>query len=281
MSNMHSDNNNANDILIEAMRSIGKGNLSERVGTWPQEPYDQLFREFDAMAASLEETDSLSESFLVTAAHELKTPLSYIQGYSTLLQDTELDDEERSKYLKGIITATKHASLLIGSLLQTFALEQSASLEETHRFSLDEQLRHVMAIFIPHIQGKGLRYDIDLDVADIDGDESLLETVWTNLIGNAVKYTPAGGTISVELVKHDNRAVITVSDTGEGLDEDQLEHAFDRFFRGNNDNKPDGFGLGLPITKTIVLKHQGTIDIASKPNCGTVLTVCLPLAQKA
>ena len=136
-----------------------------------------------------------------------------------------------------------------------------------------------MAVFINQIEWKSLNYDIDFEPVDIDGNESLLENVWMNLISNAVKYTSAGGLISISLSREGDHAVVTVEDTGCGMTENQARHAFDRFYQGEDSHVTEGNGLGLAVVKAVVKKHGGTVSVKSALRKGTKFTVSLPLEQ--
>lgn len=222
---------------------------------------------------------SQDEEFLLNISHEFKTPLVYIQSYATLLQDDSLSDEERSECLDGIIAGTRRLSNMVSSLLELTMASRSDDPLEMTRFSLDEQLRHAVALFVPIMESKNISYVVELEDVCIAGNENLLDEVWANLLSNAVKYTPSDGTIAVRLATVEGNARVTVSDTGIGIGEDRLEKVFDRFYRDRAATNYEGVGLGLSIAKAIVDKHHGTIELDSSPGNGTTCTVTLPARQ--
>ena len=264
-------------LLAAGMHRVANGNFDTKLEEWPDEPFHSIFEDFNSMAASLLSVEALRESFVSNVAHEFKTPLSYVQGYAALLQDDDLTPEQRQEYVGHVTKASRRLSDMIGNLLEISNLSRPNAQLETEAFSLDEQLRHVMAVLLPHMIRKGLSYEIDLMSIDLDGNESLLEDAWMNLISNAVKFTPAGGRISVMLAREKSEAVVSISDTGCGMTAEQVEHAFDRFYQGDEDHSAEGNGLGLAIVKAVVKKHNGTVNVVSAVGCGTTFTVRLPL----
>ena len=267
------------DQLAEGMRNVANGRFDTRLEEQPEEPYRNLFRDFNQMTESLLGVEALRESFVSNVAHEFKTPLSYIQGYATLLQDDSLPPGKRDTYITNISNATQRLSNIINDLLEISNLSRPSAQLETQPFSLDEQLRHITAHFIPQIERKSLSYDITLESVDIDANASLLEDVWTNLLSNALKYTDDGGSLLITLVQQDGQAIVKVADTGCGMSEDQVKHAFDRFYHGEEPSIQKGNGLGLAIVKSVVKKHNGTVSVESELDHGTTFTIILPLQQ--
>ena len=264
--------------LAQGMRRVTNGQFDTQLNSWPDEPFRSIFADFNQMTESLLDNEAMRESFVSNVAHEFKTPLAYIQGYATLLQEENLPEAKRTAYVKNINNAIRRLSNMIGDLLEISNLSRPTAEMETAVFSLDEQLRHALAIFIPQIERKSMTYDIELEAVDIDGNESLLENVWVNLLSNTLKYTPEGGAVSVSLEQHDEMAIVAIADTGCGMTENQARHAFDRFYQGEYSHVTEGNGLGLAVVKAVVKKHGGTVSVSSKLYEGTTFTVTLPLA---
>lgn len=271
--------NSAIEQLTDGMKRVANGRFDTQLEEYPEEPFHSIFKDFNQMAESLLKVEALRESFVSNVAHEFKTPLAYIQGYATLLQDDNLSPEKLKDYVKGINDATRHLAHTIGNLLEISDLSRPSAKLETSVFSLDEQLRHSMALFMPLIERKRLSYEIELETVDIDANEDLLEDVWINLLSNALKHTDAEDTISLTLEKRSRQAIVKIADTGHGMTESQIEHAFDRFYQGEASYASEGNGLGLAIVKAVVKKHGGTVNVESKLNKGTVFTVIIPLKQ--
>lgn len=264
--------------LGEGMRRVARGQFDVKLEEWPDAPFAGIFRDFNQMTECLLATEALRETFVSNVAHEFKTPLAYLQGYATLLQDDELTPELRRTYLQNIMNATNRLSSTISNLLEISNLSRPTATLDTCVYSLDEQLRHMMAIFMPQIERKSLDYDIDLESVDIEASEGLLEDVWTNLLSNALKFTDEGR-VGVSLEKRSRQAIVKVADTGCGMTKPQAEHAFDRFYQGDESRSGDGNGLGLAIVKSVVKKHGGTVSVRSELGRGSEFTVILPLRQ--
>lgn len=265
--------------LANGMKRIANGYFDTRLPPYAEEPYRSIYRDFNHMTESLLNVEALRESFVSNIAHEFKTPLAYIQGYATLLQDDNLTPEERKFYADNINNATQGLSSIIGNLLEIANLSHPSTVLETQVFSLDEQLRHIVALLMPQIERKPLSYDVDLEPVDIDANKNLLADVWMNLLTNALKYTDAGGSMSISLERRSQQAIVKVADTGCGMTQHQMKHAFDRFYQGDSSHAKEGSGLGLAIVKAAVKKHNGTVSIASELRKGTTITVIVPLKQ--
>lgn len=263
--------------IESGLHRFAQGDYDVTVEVPPRGPVRDAALQFNATANALANTENMREDFLSTVAHEFKTPLSYIQTATALAQNPDISDEERAEHLKNIMTGTRRLSAMVGSLLEYATASSLNTPLNMERFSLDESLRHVMGTFMVLIEAKGLQYDIDLHEVDVIGNEELLVEAWSNLISNAVKFTPTGGTISVALRSEGDHAIVTVSDTGIGMSEERLRHAFDRFYRSETMGNDESTGLGLAICKAIVDRHNGEIALQSAPNEGTTCTVTLPL----
>ena len=262
--------------LANGMRQVANGRFDTQLEEWPDEPFNGIFADFNHMTANLLEIEAMRESFVSNVAHEFKTPLAYIQGYATLLQDDDLSPQKRKDYSEHINKATRRLADMIGNLLEISNLSRPTATLETETFSLDEQLRHVVAIFIPQIEWKGLSYEVNLPETNISGNKSLLEDAWTNLISNAVKYTPKGGLVSVSIDERNEGVTVSVSDTGCGMTKNQAARAFDRFYQGEASHVTEGTGLGLAIVKAVAKKHGGYVTVESELNKGATFTVVLP-----
>lgn len=265
--------------LAEGMRSVANGRFDTQLEPCQEEPFRSIFSDFNQMTQSLLGVEALRESFVSNVAHEFKTPLAYIQGYATLLQDDDLSPEKRQDYVKGINKATRRLANMIGNLLEISNVSRPTAELETTVFSLDEQLRHSLAAVMPLIERKQLHYEIDLEPVDIDANKELLEDVWANLLSNALKHTDEGGTVSVSLENRSKQAIVKVADTGCGMTKNQMHHAFDRFYQGEPSHVKEGNGLGLAIVKAVVKKHNGSVSVESELSVGTTFTVILPLKQ--
>lgn len=262
--------------LSAGISRVVAGNFESRVDVPLIGPARKPIREFNEMLDTFSKMVSVREDYLANISHEFKTPLSYIQQYTTLLQDETLSKEDHEKYLKGIIADTRRLSSMVSSLLELAIAKNTDNPLQKAAYSLDEQLRHAMIQFSPIMNQKNISYDADLVEVTIYANECLLYEVWANVISNAVKFTESGGSIHIRLRAKENLVQVTIADTGIGMSDEELEQAFERFYRTKSTGQ-EGTGLGLPIAQAIVERHGGSIRLDSVSNEGTTCTVVLPL----
>jgi len=279
--------------LSKGLNEVASGNFSVRLNEQVLGQYSETSRNFNQMAQELENIELLREDFIMNVSHEFKTPLSSIQGYATLLQDPCLEEAERAEYLEAILSATRSLSNLSSNILELSNLETQTSELPREEYSLDEQLRQVIVLLEPVCSKKELTLDIELDAADILANQDLLETVWINLLGNAIKFTEDGGSIAVRMRRLAEQGEVgktaagpasppaggvevSIIDTGCGMEERELSRIFDKFYQADRSHKAEGNGLGLSLVSTIIAKHNGSIKVESTPGKGTRFTICLP-----
>ena len=233
------------------------------------------------------EVARLKDEFVGLISHELRTPLSSILGYLELMGDDDVNplSEEQLQYLS-VAERNAHRLLrLVGDLLFTAQVGSST-------FTLDTSLIEVRPIVNssvesarPNAEGAGVTLSVKMPKVPILilGDAQRLGQAVDNLISNAIKFTPRGGQVSVDVASVDGKAVVTVSDTGMGIPEDELDQLFARFFRASTAtrNAVPGVGLGLSITKAIVVAHHGELDVTSKVGVGTSFILRVPLNTAA
>jgi signal transduction histidine kinase len=243
-----------------------------------------LFVAYDMTKAR--EVARLKDEFVGLISHELRTPLSSILGYLELLRD---DDEvplsDRQLRYLGVAERNAHRLLrLVGDLLFTAQVESGT-------FHLDEREQYLGPILAASVESArpaatAAGISLNLDVVDdvlINADSVRLGQACDNLISNAIKFTPSGGTVTVGLTGSTPRALITVTDTGMGIAADELDKLFSRFFRATTAtrNAVSGVGLGLVITRAIARAHGGDMGVTSEEGVGTVFSMTLPLVEPA
>jgi two-component system sensor histidine kinase BaeS len=269
-------------LLTQASRRLGQGALDERVAVTGKDELAELSRSFNRMADSLQRAEERQRRLVADVAHELRTPLSNIRGYLEALRE-------------GVITADPElfASLHDEAVLQQRIVDdlQDLALAEAgtlayHRSRVDvtELLEVTRAAHHAVADAAGVRLRIDAP-AELRAyaDPDRLRQVLGNLVGNAVRHTPADGTVALSASQLDDSALIRVSDTGSGISEAELPHVFDRLWRADAARGRDtgGSGLGLTIARRIVTDHGGTIEVSSRVGVGTTFSVRLPLADPA
>jgi signal transduction histidine kinase len=237
-----------------------------------------LGRSFNEMAERVEETVGTLRSFVADAAHELHTPLT------ALLANIELAHNEkhasaRTRYLTRAQEQGQRLEALVQSLLDLSRLEAAESRSAFAPVDLIQLTREAGETFASRAEQSNRSFTMELpdEKISIEGNETQLRQVILNLLENALKFTPAGGWISLHLEQVSDRVTFTVSDSGIGIPPEDLSHLFERFHRGRNASEYPGNGLGLAIVKAIVNAHQGEVAVESEPMQGTSISVSLPV----
>lgn len=261
----------------EVSREVAKGNFNVRMDQPSRiNEIKELTHNFNRMISELSSIETLRNDFIVNVSHEFKTPIAAIEGYAMLLQDKDLSETEREEYTKMIISSSRQLSSLSGNILTLSKLENQEAVLEEKPFRLDEQIRQAILMLEPQWSVKELDLMIDLPNTIYYGNKKLLMQVWINLIGNAVKFTPKSGKITIELTSNQETTVVKISDSGCGIDKEALSRIFDKFYQGDTSRKLEGHGLGLPLVKRIIELTGGYISAESPKDKGSIFTVSLP-----
>ncbi len=228
--------------------------------------------------------DDMRKEFVANVSHELRTPLTSIKSYSETLLDGALDDRETSEHFLSVInTEADRMTRLVRDLLQLSRLDNRQTKWNFEWMSFVELIKS--AVERMELEAGSRKQKLECfvmnEIPEIEADYGRLEQVVFNIIGNAVKYTPEGGNITVYVGKIYSDVYFKVSDTGIGIPEGDIERIFERFYRVDKARSREmgGTGLGLSIAKEIVEAHKGTINISSKMGDGTEVTVRLPVRQ--
>ncbi|MFY9558243.1 MAG: ATP-binding protein [Blastocatellia bacterium] len=272
------------DRLTRAAERIGRGNLSERV----EEPsaHDEIGRlaaTFNQMIGRLEQAFERERRFAADASHELKTPLAVLRGDIEVTLRRERTPAEYERVLKSSLEEIARLTSLTEDLLTLARSDSDESVLAIEPVELDRLAAEAREYIAPLAASAGveLTYDAPKTPVVVEGDQRRLTQLLVNLLDNAIKYTPAGGSTRLGLAVTDSSALIEVTDTGRGIPADALPHIFERFYRQTHPRDPrvTGFGLGLAISKWIVDAHGGSIEVASREGQGSRFTVRLPLTQ--
>lgn len=265
--------------LNDSMKLVADGDFSVRMNeTGMFREVREMIRSFNIMAKQLGSNKIIHTDFTRNVSHEMKTPLSTIEGYAALLQNPDISDDERAEYSSKIIQNTKRLSELTGNILALSKLENSSVAISKKKFSLDEQLRQVILMY----EEIWIEKDIEIDLDDggrevvFYGSEELLFQAWQNLIGNALKFTESGGKVSIKLRDNDDNVFVSVSDNGVGISDEDKKRIFEKFYQADFSHASDGNGLGLAITRKIIELHSGTITVESELNKGSDFIVEIP-----
>ena len=265
--------------ITEAAERIMQGDFSARVplirgaGT---EGFNQIGSAINKMAQELSGTETLRTDFIANVSHELKTPLAVMGNYATMLQRPGLTEEERCEYAKAISEAARKLAQLITNILKLNKLENQQIFPQPKEFDLGEQLCECLLVFEDAWEAKNLEIETDIqDDVRIQSDPELLSLVWSNLISNAVKFTPEGGTVGLSLKAEDGSVIVQVRDTGCGMKPETGMHIFEKFYQGDTSRATQGNGLGLALVKRVIDILNGEIGVQSVYGEGSTFTVKL------
>lgn len=264
--------------IISAAEKIMQGDFSVRIEESTGFGTDEIFGEisscFNKMAEELGGVETLRTDFTANVSHEMKTPLSVMQNYATLLQAAQLPDEKRVEYAKGIADASRRMSAMMTNILKLNRLENQQIFPNSAEFDLSEQLCECLLQYENVWELAEIEPETDIaEGVKITADAELLELVWNNLFSNAFKFTPKGGTVSVSLAADEEFAVVRIRDTGCGMSPEVGAHIFEKFYQGDTSHSSQGNGLGLALVKRVVDILQGEINVESTVGVGTMFTV--------
>ncbi|WP_273853515.1 sensor histidine kinase [Guptibacillus spartinae] len=264
--------------LSHATNKVREEGFDVHLAIHRKDEIGQLAQNFKEMIARLGKLDKLRKSFVSNVSHDIQTPLLNIQGYSRLLENDALSEEDRKTYLRVIQEEAERMSILSKQLLTLSSLESKKEDYSRQTFDLSAQLKSLLHRYYWLIDEKDLSLTYSVDEVTYKGNPELLYTVWENLLTNAIKYNKPGGSIEVALDQVDDAINITVSDTGIGLAPNEIDQIFDRFYRADlaRTKTNQGTGLGLSIVKEIIELHHGEIVVESQLGKGTTFTVILP-----
>ena len=263
--------------LMQATQSVAAGDYSVRVEMrGARGEVAEYIRSFNKMAEELSCVALLRMDFVNTFSHEFKTPLISIRGFAKLLQSDDLTPEQRRAYTDTVVQQSQRLAAMSTHILELAQYENTEIVSGKTLYSLDEQLRRCVRQQERDWLKKGLTVEGDLDRVDYCGNEELVEHIWSNLLSNAIRFTPAGGQITVVLRQDEGAVTVSVSDTGIGMDEETQRHIFDKFYRAAPYPDDRGNGLGLSIVRRVVSLCGGQVAVFSRPGNGSTFTVTLP-----
>lgn len=264
-------------IITEATDKITHGDFSVRlkhikgVGV---DGFNEIVDAINKMTEELSGTETLRTDFIANVSHELKTPLAVVGNYAAMLQRSGLSEEDRKEYANSISEATQKLAQLITNILKLNKLENQQIFPQTQEYDLGEQLCGCLLGFEDAWEKKELQIESEIeDNVRIKSDPELLSLVWNNLISNAVKFTPSGGTIVVRLQSDESSVTVTISDTGCGMTPEIGRHIFEKFYQGDTSHATQGNGLGLALVKRVIDILDGEIGVQSVYGQGSSFTV--------
>ncbi len=261
--------------IYNSVEMLAHGHYGHKLKVGKYTVFRNLALDINRLSEELEKVHMLRTDFVNSYSHEFKTPISSISGFAQLLLEKgdEITDEEKKKYLKIIVQESERLSKLSSDSILLSQLESQKILADTAPYSLDEQLRRCVIMLSNQWSEKNIDLVGDIDEVIYNGDEDMMQHLWLNLLNNAIKFTPEGGTITVSLKKDGEKIIASIADTGEGMSEEMVQRIFDKYYQGNSSKSGNGLGLGLSIVYRIIVLCKARIKVDSKLGEGTTFTV--------
>lgn len=264
--------------LTEATEKMGTETFDVPLAIDRKDEIGRLADQFVTMRNRIEQSTLKRKEFVHNVSHDIQSPLHTIQSYLSLLQKKESSEEEKKQYAAIIQEETTRLSLLTNQLLTLSSFDKGET-DLIEEIAVDQQVRIILSHLRYAFDEKGLGISAQLETVKVKGNAVLLQTVWENLLTNAIKYSEPGGAIELRLNSTATDMVLELQDEGIGMTAEETARSFDRFYRADQARLRSlkGSGLGLAIVKEIVELHNGTIEIKSTPKVGTTVQVKLPL----
>ena len=269
--------------ISQAAQRIKEGDLTARSGLSGDDDLGQLGETFDDMAESLERDRELERRLTSDVAHELRTPLMSILATVEAMQDEVLPCDQ--EHLALVSSETKRLSRLVDSMLRLSRLENGSVRLDIIPVDVVALVRGIATSHQALLEDMGLEMAFEnltgRDELDVELDRDTVTQAVTNIISNAMRYTPAPGKVTVRVAADEDGALVSVSDTGIGIAPEDLDRVFGRFWRAEESRNrvAGGLGVGLAVTKEIVDRHHGMINVESEQGVGTTFTIFLPFEQ--
>lgn len=276
--------------MVDVVAAFEQGQFDRRMEPGTNDEVGQLARCFNRMADTLNETmnelrqaDRMRRDLVANVSHDLRSPLASIQGYleTLLMKETTLGADERRRYLHTALKNAQRLNTLVGQLFELSKLDAQEIEPQQESFPIAELVQDIVMQYRPQAEAKAITLDADLPEkhALVYADIGLVERALSNLIDNAIHYTPADGQVRVSMTRHNGRVHTEVRDTGPGIPDEDLPHIFERFYRveKSRDRNRGGAGLGLAIAQKILALHGSRLTVESTVGRGTAFAFDLPI----
>ncbi len=269
--------------VVQAAQAYPSGEIKSLSPRGPHEVQD-LTRAFNSMVVRVESSQRSQREFVANVSHELKTPLTSIQGFSQAILDGTADTpESRIQAARIIHNEAGRMHRMVLDLLDLARLDSGTADLKMSNVDVRALLQNIVDKFSPQAQKAGIRLELEVSpgLPVLIGDGDRLAQVFTNLVDNALKFTPPGGKVSLSAVRTGDELALSISDTGQGIPPESLPRLFDRFYQvdvSRAGGESHGAGLGLAIVREIVAAHGGRISVRSELGLGTTFVIHLPLA---
>ncbi|MDO4491629.1 MAG: HAMP domain-containing sensor histidine kinase [Lachnospiraceae bacterium] len=266
--------------LSDSIQRVAAGDYSVRIDCKRAGQITPVYEDFNKMCAELASVQILRNDFINSFSHEFKTPIASINGFASLLLEKKLSEEDQRQYLEIILEESSRLTKLSSNTILLSKLASQQIVTDMEWYDLSEQIRQCSIILSKYWLEKKIEFSGDFPETRFYGNKELMQHLWLNLIGNAVKFTSSGGEISVEVKPERETIQVLIADTGEGMDQHTLEYLFDPYFQGDSSHSGQGLGLGLSICSRITALCGGSISVQSKLGEGSCFTVTLPVKSE-
>ncbi len=264
--------------LLTGIHQVADGDLTVRLDTNHAAEYTMVYDEFNHMVKELQTTKDEMQSFVNEFTHEFKTPITSISGFADLLCEMgdEMPKEEREEYLQIIADQAKRLSRLSQNSLLLSKVEATQILTGKETYSLTGQLQECAVLMMRQAEKRHIQLEFaDENEIMYHGSKELMEQVWINLLGNALKFTPENGAVFISQERNDHEIRIGIHDTGEGMSEETISHIFEKYYQHDLTSVVKGNGSGLAIVHRIVELSGGRVEVKSELGKGSTFTVIL------
>lgn len=266
--------------LKEATKKVAAGDFSVKLESQREDEIGELTTNFNEMVKDLGSIECLQKEFIDNVSHEIKTPITSIQGFAQLLEDDKLTNEERKEYSNIIKEESNRLLNLSTNILKLSKLQNQNKITQKEQIDIAEQIRKAINLLEPKWNKKELIFNVSMEKKYFYGDEELIFQIWINLIDNAIKFSKQNGKIDITLEEKNDKLEIKIKDSGIGMDEEHRKRIFSRFYQIDKSHSEEGNGLGLAIVKRIIELSNGEIGVESQENIGTTVIVRLPVEKE-
>ena len=262
--------------ITDATKKVASGDFTIELETKRDDEIGELTHNFNKMVKELNSIECLQKDFINNVSHEIKTPISSIQGFAKLLEADDLSKEERKEYAEIIKEESDRLLYLSTNILKLAKLENQKRIMNKTKFNIAEQIRRTISVLEPKWKEKNIKFNVSLKEQEFLGEKDLMYQVWMNIIENSIKFSKQDGQIDVKMKTNQDSIIVEIKDYGIGMEEEEAKKIFDRFYQVDKSHTKPGAGLGMTIAKRIVELSDGKIEVKSKLNESTTFVVTLP-----
>ncbi|WP_261701672.1 sensor histidine kinase [Staphylococcus equorum] len=265
--------------MKKATEELNRGNHEVELSTSRKDELGELATAITHLSKDLKRLKNERNEFLANVSHELRTPLTYLKGYTDIINRDTTSEEDRIRYTQIIQEETEHLAGLIKTLFELAKIDQNEFAIKKEKVEFDALIQKIVERIYPAIEERNIEFSYSCpNNVIITIDPERIQQVLLNILDNAIKYTPRGNHVRLEVVQNKNEVLTIISDTGEGIAEEDMPYIFERLYRAekSRSRSKGGSGLGLTIAKEIVELHTGRMEVESEPGEGTAFNISLP-----